>query len=362
MQPRASAGGVPTSALSRPGSLRSQARSDGFSPRATICALLTLLSAAALSVGGGLVHAQERGEGQPSAEWAQAYARVDGVAILRTAVDAEAERGAPKAQVLQRLLTMQVMRAGLARAGRDPSAVDAAELDEAVAETEAALKASGKDLDEVLKLSGQSRAEFRADLRLPLAFRGWIRAQIGEDAVRREYEANKFLLGGEARISHILIAVKAGRSRVQARAAAQALLRELGAEAQAEAFARLASERSDEPMASLTGGDLDWMKSDERRRDVDPGLLPAGLARGKTGLVTQPVEGRQGVHLVFVNELRLAKGASFEQHAERVRASLERAAAQRTLLDWHEAAKIEYAPDAPRLERRAPGSLSSPGR
>ena len=285
---------------------------------------------------------------QDSAQgWEQAYARVDGVAILRTAVDAEAARGAPKAQVLQRFLTIEVLRGGLRRAGRDPASVGAAELDAAVLEAKTALESGGKDLDEVLKLSGQSLAEFREDLRVPLAFRALIRAGIKDEDVRAAYEAKKYLLDGEARLSHILVAVKEGRSRTQARALAQGLLRELGEGSTLEAFARLATERSDEPMASLTGGDLDWMKAGERRRDVEPGLLAQALARGQRGLLPQPVDGRRGVHLVYVSELRLTKSAGFPQHAERVRAELEREQAQRRLVDWREAAKVEYAPDAP---------------
>jgi len=323
----------------------------GHSPWAGVsCALLALCA--------GLAQADET--------WKDAYAKVDGVAILRTAVDAEAKPGLPKSQVLQRHMTMELMRAGLARAGRDVNAVSAAELDAALKEAEEALKSRGGNLEEILGRSGQTRAQFRADLRLPLAFRGLIRSQLSEAKVKAEFEDKKVLLGGEVRISHVMVAIKTGRSRAQAQAQAQGYLKQLGAEPSLEDFAKLASEHSDSPMASLTGGDLDWAHAKDRRPDLPSAVLRAGLTRGKVGLVPDPVNGARAVHLVFVSEVRLPAAVTFERYREQLRAALEAREAQRTMATWRERARIEYAPDAPRAKRRgapgrAPGSLRRGG-
>lgn len=293
----------------------------------------------------------------PDETWTTAYARVDGVAILRTAIDAEAKPGLTKAQVLQRHMTMELMRAGLRREGRDPSAATEAELNAAVKETEAALKSRGESLESVLKRSGQTRAQFRADLKLPLAFRGLIRSKLTDKAVRAEFEAKKVLLGGEARISHLLVAIKEGRSRSQAQTLAETYRKQLGATPTLDAFAKLASERSDSPMASLTGGDLDWARARDRRPELPSGVVRAALTRGKVGLVKDPVQGSRGVHLVFVSEVRVPAAVTFDRYQERLRAGLEANEAQRLMLAWRERARIEYAPDAPRPKRRA-----SPGR
>jgi parvulin-like peptidyl-prolyl isomerase len=303
---------------------------------------------------------------QADETWKDAYAKVDGVAILRTAVDAEAKPGLPKSQVLQRHMTMELMRAGLTRAGRDLGAVSAAELDAAMKETEEALKSRGGSLAEILKRSGQTRAQFRADLKLPLAFRGLVRSQLTPAKVKAEFESKKVLLGGEVRISHVLVAIKSGRSRTQAQTRAQTLLEGLGAKPSLEDFAKLASEKSDSPMASLTGGDLDWAHAKDRRPDLPSAVLRAALTQGEVGLVPDPVHGARGVHLVFVSEVRVPAAVTFERYREQLRAALEASEAQRLMMSWRERARIEYAPDAPRPKRRgapgrAPGSVRRGG-
>lgn len=319
----------------------------GHSLRAGVACALLALSAATL---------------RADETWKDAYARVDGVAILRTAVDAEAKPGLPKSQVLQRHMTIELMRAGLARAGRDLSSVSEADLNAAMQEAEAALKSRGGTLDAILKRSGQTRAQFRADLKLPLAFRALVRSQLSEAKVAAEFEAKKVLLGGEVRISHVLVAIKSGRSRTQAQVQAQAYLKTLGAKPTLEAFAKLASEKSDSPMASLTGGDLDWAHAKDRRPDLPSPVLRAALAHGRVGLLPDPVQGARGVHLVYVSEVRVPESVTLERYQEQLRSALEASEAQRLMLSWRERARIEYAPDAPRPKRRAapgraPGSV-----
>tara|TARA_R110002072_G_scaffold61826_2_gene155220 strand:- start:617 stop:1603 length:987 start_codon:yes stop_codon:yes gene_type:complete len=312
------------------------------------------VSSALLVLCAGAVQADEA--------WKDAYAKVDGVAILRTAVDAEAKPGLPKSQVLQRHMTMELMRAGLTRAGQDLNAVSEAELDAALKEAEEALESRGGNLEAILKRSGQTRAQFRADLKLPLAFRGLVRSKLSEAKLKAEFEDKKVLLGGEVRISHVLVAIKAGRSRTQAQTQAQAHLKTLGPTPSLEGFAKLASEHSDSPMASLTGGDLDWAHAKDRRPDLPSAVLRAALSQGKVGLIPDPVHGARGVHLVFVSEVRLPAAVTFERYREQLRAALEASEAQRMMTSWRERARIEYAPDAPRAKRRgapgrAPGSL-----
>jgi len=283
--------------------------------------------------------------------WQDAYARVDGVAILRTAIDADAKQGMPKAVALQRRITLELLRAGLARAGRSADEVPAADLEQAFADAKAQLARRKVELEDALAKAGQSVEEFKQGLKIPLAFRNYVRDQLSEEKLRQLFSEQKLAMAGELRLSHIFLKVTKERPAKAAQAKAEALLKQLGSKATAQAFAGLASEASEDPMASLTGGDLDWLRRNGKR-GVPREVTAAAFRFGKVGLVPEPVRSARGLHLLFVVQVRLPPSATYERMAPQIRAQAERSEAARLLDTWREKSRIEYAPDAPRQPQR----------
>lgn len=284
----------------------------------------------------------------PGPEWAKgAYARVDGVAILRTAIDAEVAKGWPKDRALQQAITKVVLERNLLREGFDPAAVTADELKAMVKETRERMKASGMKLEQVLARSGQTLRQFKDSLRIPVCLRKLIRSKLTEERLRELYERQALALRGEVRASHILIKVTKARPAPAARAKAAKLLESLGADVTPAKFAEVAQRESEDPLAPLTGGDLDWFRA-RASREVPPAVVRAAFTRGKQGLVGEPVRGRLGFHVVLVTGTRMPKGVTFARLKDELRQKAESIAAARTIRAWVQAAKIEYAPDAPR--------------
>lgn len=283
--------------------------------------------------------------------WQTAYARVDGVAILRTAIDADAKQGMPKAVALQRRITLELLRQGLARAGRSADEVPAADLEQAFADARAQLAQRKVELEEVLSKAGQSVEEFKQGLKVPLAFRNFVRDQLSDEKLRELFAEQKLAMAGELRLSHLFLKVSKERPAQAAHAKAEALLKKLGPQPSAQAFAGLASEASEDPMASLTGGDLDWLRRNGRR-GVPREVTAAAFRFGKVGLVPEPVRSAAGLHLLYVAQVRLPPSATYERMAPQIRAQAERSEAARLLDTWREQSRIEYAPDAPRQPQR----------
>lgn len=285
------------------------------------------------------------------AAWKTAYARVDGVAILRTAIDADAKQGMPRAVALQRRITLEILRAGLARDGRDADAVPEKDLEQAFADAKAQLARRKVKLEDALAKAGQSVEEFKQGLKIPLAFRNYVRDQLSEERLKQLFAEQKLAMAGELRLSHVFLKVTQERPAKATHAKAEALLKTLGEAPSAQAFASLASESSEDPMASLTGGDLDWLRRNGKR-GVPREVTAAAFRFGKVGLVPEPVRSAGGLHLLYVVQVRLPPSATYERMAPQIRAQAERNEAARLLDTWREQSRIEYAPDAPRQPRR----------
>ena len=287
----------------------------------------------------------------PAPGWQTAYARVDGVAILRTAIDADAKQGMPKAVALQRQITLEVLRAGLARAGRSADDVPAADLEQAFADAKAQLARRKVKLEDALAQAGQSVEDFKRGLKIPLAFRNYVRDQLSEERLKQLFAEQKLAMAGELRLSHLFLQVTKERPAQAAQAKAEALLKQLGPKPSAQAFASLASEASEDPMASLTGGDLDWLRRNGKR-GVPREVTAAAFRFGQVGLVPEPVRSAGGLHLLYVVQVRLPPSATYERMAPQIRVQAERNEAARLLDTWREQSRIEYAPDAPRQPQR----------
>lgn len=292
----------------------------------------------------------------------EAFALVEGQAVLKSEVAAEAQRfGLPPATALQRLVTRALMRFNLRREGIDPKDTTPEQIAEAVAETERLLVSQGRTLDDWLREAKLTREQLDAELRLPVTFQRYVRAELGDDVLRARYERRKLALAGELRARHILVRVDAKRDATAARARAMELLGKLGAAPEDAAFAGLASEASDDPLASLTGGDLDWISA-RGRSEAPPEVVAAAFLRGEPGLVAEPVRGREGFHLVFVREVRLPESATFERLRPRLLMEAEAERAARILEGWAQRTRVAFAADAPRGPQGGPGAAPTPGR
>ncbi len=280
-------------------------------------------------------------------EWADAWARVDGVAVLRTAVAVEVRRGAPLAHAVERQVLLTLMKVNLEREGVRPDALSREALDAALEDARRGLRAAGRDLADVLSRLALTEAEFAETLRIPAAFRGHVRAGIDEAALRALYEEEALRLSGQVRARHVLVSIGPQRDEAAARARAEELLTGLGAEPTEEAFAALAA-HSDDPMAALTGGDLDWFRYGPSRSVPSP-VMDAAFARGRAGLVPEPVRSSQGFHLVWVTGARRPASATVEALRPRREGLREQRRSAELLAAWRERSRVEYAPDAPRL-------------
>lgn len=307
----------------------------GFLATAALCALAPALSA----------------QDAADAQWKTAYARVNGVAVLRTAVDANSKQGVPPASALQQLISIEVLRQNLLKAGRDPQAVPAKDLDEALAQAREQIARNKQSLEEILERTGQTLEQFREGMRVPLAFRAHLRSKLTDERLRKVYAERKLALAGELRVSHLFVKVSKAQPIKAARAKLDRLRKALGAKPTLETFSTLASSSSEDSMASLTGGDLDWLRR-EGSRTVPGELVAAAFAHGKPGLLPAPVRSPRGLHLIFVAEVRLPPSATYERLRPKLLASLEREDARHLMVTWRKAAQITYAPDAPKPKQR----------
>jgi parvulin-like peptidyl-prolyl isomerase len=281
--------------------------------------------------------------------WSDAYATVGSATILRDRVKAETKRGT-LAQALQRLIHVEFMVANLGHEGVDPAAISDAELQEGIDEATARISKSGATFEQILERTGQTQAQFRATFRVSYALMRLVRSRVTEEETRELYAAHALRLKGEVRASHILVAVSAKRNDAAAKARAKELHAKLAPAKAAEletAFAKLASEASDDAMAALSGGDLDWF-SGRGRPGLPMRVAIAAFDHGKTGLLPEPVRGGRGWHVVLVTGVNLPEDATYEALHTELRDRAAAVRAERLLAGWKTRTPIRYAPDAPK--------------
>ena len=167
---------------------------------------------------------------------------------------------------------------------------------------------SQPNLNEALGQRGITPADFRAIL-LARTQEERLTARVGRKVVYSDAEAlayyrkniAQYRLQAEKRLSHILVATKAEAEAIRAQATPAN-------------FAQLARERSTDPAAKSSGGDLGPVSS--------AALLPevAQAARTlKPGQISQPVQTQFGWHLLLVRDLK-ARTKSFDEVKKEIRA------------------------------------------
>lgn len=277
----------------------------------------------------------------------EAYAVVGDVAILRTAVHAEANEGRmPPVAALQRMITLEVLRQGLVARGHDPARLSEADLEQGVAEAKAALTAQGASPAQVAQADAM-----RDSMRVPVAFSMFIDEQVKDADLVARFEERRLELAGELRLRAISLRISPETGgEAAARAQLAALHAQLGGAPTDDAFAALARRASQDPNAALTGGDLDWQS--RRAPTVPMSLIEAAIDLGRPGLVPEPVATARAVHLVYVTAVRVPASATLEALLPRMRAEARSALAQDLMERWIRETPVRMADDAPHMQRR----------
>jgi parvulin-like peptidyl-prolyl isomerase len=292
----------------------------------------------------------------PSDSWAM----VDSRAITRAEVTKRAKlMGFPEAFALEMLVNESIIADHLDKDGVSPGSVSADELAKGREAWREAMKRGGQDPDARMKADGITVADLDAVFRVTSAFKLRVERDATDVALHEAFEKRwKLELAGEVRARHILVTVKGGNDAA-ALQAALAVLSSVAADG--SNMATLARAVSEDPNAPLDGGDLDWFSRfpgdpSQSVRFVPEAIARACFAQGKEGVLPEPVRAHDGYHVVFVTGIRFVTGTvAFDPYRERVKSAFVTDHATELLRRWHDEAKIELAPDAPRLPAGFPG-------
>ncbi|MCG6116756.1 MAG: SurA N-terminal domain-containing protein [Aquimonas sp.] len=156
-------------------------------------------------------------------------------------------------------------------------------------------------------------------------------AEPSEDTLRQRYEeAGRRFVEPEQRLaSHILIRVPANADAEAERAALEQAEQAANRAREADAdFAALASELSQDPGSSNTGGDLGWLE----RGFTDPAFEDALFAM-EAGVISEPVKSSEGWHVIQLREIRDEVGKPFEDVRAELLAEYLSAERERALSD-----------------------------
>jgi peptidyl-prolyl cis-trans isomerase C len=159
-----------------------------------------------------------------------------------------------------------------------------------------AAKAKGLDRDTALRTQMQVASD-------TILIRSYVNdvlvsKQVGEDVLKKEYEAIKAGLGDkEYRARHIL---------VEKKDEAEAIIKQLQAGAK---FEDLAKASSKDPGSKENGGDLDWAVPSNYVKPFSDAMI--ALEKGK--YTPQPVQSPFGFHVIKLEDSREAKAPSFDE-------------------------------------------------
>lgn len=276
----------------------------------------------------------------------EAFALVDGVAILRTEVAAEQARvGLSPAAALQRLVGAQVLRGRLVAAGQDPAALSEADVTKGLEEAQATLRKAGVPEERIAEL-----AKFKDQLRVSVAFTKFVDAQVAAAEQQGELAAElprlRLEVAGEVRARVLVCLTSATGGASAALERARGLLARLGPAPDDPTFAALARESSDDPLHALTGGDLDWFSP--RAGRLIPEIVEACCAKTTPGLVAEPVVTPRAVLLVYVTETRFPAAATPESLRPQLLQAAKGRRTSQLLQAWLKDTPVLYAKDAPR--------------
>jgi peptidyl-prolyl cis-trans isomerase SurA len=238
------------------------------------------------------------------------------------------------AQVLEEMINEQLVTQAAAAAKLD---VSAKEVEAAITDLKKQNSLDDKQLAEALRLQGYSMSSYRRDVRNQIlrmrAVNTLVRPKVSitEDDVRAKYDeaSRRGTKVSEVHLQHILISLPAGSSKealaaARAKAAKALELAKGGAD-----FAKLAETYSDDPATKNTGGDLGWIERGTIPTEWE--IIVFAMSKGET---RGPINGKNGLHVFHVSELKDSKQDAFDTVKDRLRNELYRVELDKQTRVW----------------------------
>jgi parvulin-like peptidyl-prolyl isomerase len=176
----------------------------------------------------------------------------------------------------------------------------------------------GKTFVDMLKEMGTDEAGYKAELQNDVAIGRLLQsmekavAEPSEDALKKVFEDNKAYMAmpETASVSHVLVSVAENAPEADV-AAALAKAKAIAAEAKGKdkaGFAKLAEEKSEDPMAKKPRGDLGTFA----KGDLLPEIEAVAFAL-KDGDISEPVRSKVGFHVLRGQGTTAARMRTFEE-------------------------------------------------
>jgi peptidyl-prolyl cis-trans isomerase C len=193
--------------------------------------------------------------------------------------------------------------------------VTKAEVDQRLAEMDAALKQEKKTIESFCKENGQTVQELREGLHWMLRWSAWAKTHIADADVQRYYQEYKDLFDGvSVRVSHVALRLPENAGNAE-RAKAKAQLTGLRAQILAKKmdFATAAKTYS-QCDSNKSGGDLGYIG----RKTLDEPFSRVAFSL-QPGQVSEVVQTDFGMHLILVTERKPGQPSDFAMIKEQVR-------------------------------------------
>lgn len=179
-------------------------------------------------------------------------------------------------------------------------AVDAKEVDGAVAAIKKKVADAGMDFAQVLQSEGFTEQTLRGQIEEQMAFKKYAESQIGDQKLQEHFAAHKQEFDGtQVKASHVLIKLEETSTPQERKAAAEKIAGIRQEIAAGLDFAEAAKKYSACP-SSARGGDLGFFA--RHGQMVEP--FAAAAFALPLGEVSQPVETEFGYHLIKVTEAK----------------------------------------------------------
>ncbi|RDI97079.1 peptidylprolyl isomerase [Dyella solisilvae] len=141
-----------------------------------------------------------------------------------------------------------------------------------------------------------------------------IDAQPSEEELKKRYEEQKqrYVQPEQRLVSHILINVPKNATPDQQKAAL-AKAEKIASEANADNFAKLAEQDSDDLGSKRAGGDLGWLE-----KGVTNPAFDAALFALEKGQISKPVLSDEGYHVLFLRDVRSGEAKPFAEVRDQI--------------------------------------------
>jgi parvulin-like peptidyl-prolyl isomerase len=232
-------------------------------------------------------------------------------------------------------------------------------IDEEIARLEQQLKASGQDLQAVLREDHMTIDDVQKELETRIKWSDYVKSKATDAELKRFVAANRDLFNGtQVRASHILLKVEPDATAEAKEKVRQKLLGiKKDIESGKISFAEAANKYSEDPAnAGGGGGDLDYFTLSsgfiEEFTDVAFKL--------KKGTISDPVETPYGWHLIYVTDRKEGKAPDFEQNKPFIIQAYAGDLQKNLLTEARKTAKIDIKPMPKDLFPPAPPADNAP--